>query len=63
MGPLCEIPLIRLLSIHQQLQDVRTREETRFLWDDLSVCRGILQPSQKPDVIPAIKKCVSCLLG
>ena len=39
------------------------REETRFLWDDLSVCKEVLQPSRKPDVIPEIKKCVSCLSG
>ena len=34
-------------------------EEARFLRDDLSVCKGVLQPHLKPDVIPSIKKFAS----
>ena len=40
-----------------------SKMETKFLQDDLRVRRGVLQPNQKPDAIPKIKKCVSFLSG
>ena len=40
-----------------------SKVETRFLQDNVRFYKGVLHPSQKPDVIPEIKKCVSLLSG